>query len=271
MNQDSLRSKLIELEEPIEHFNLIFTGKASKKVDGFYRPLERTIYIHNKNMKDEMQLVYTAIHEYAHHLHTVKSTRPISNRCHTGEFWAIFHRLIEKAEKKGFYKNNYSLNAPLKALTEDLKTNYLTKHGILMRELGEKLIEAQHLCCQSNIDFTDYVDRILGLGRLPAKTIMKVAQAKIDPQIGYENMKLVSAIPNPQKREEAIQALKEGQTAAIIKADYKEDKNKSLLTQQEQLLMEKKRLEKTIRSLNQKLELIDQQIAACSDQSGSEK
>lgn len=271
MNQESVKAKLIELEDPIEHFELIFTGKASKKVDGFYKPAERTIYIHNKNMKEDNQIIYTAIHEYAHHLHTVKSPFPPSNRCHTGEFWAIFHRLVEKAESMGIYKNNYESNQSLKNLTEDLKKNYLAQNGRLMVEFGEKLLEAQRLCFLSCIDFSDYADRILGLGRLTAKTIMKVAQSKIDPTIGYENMKLVATIADPSEREKAVEAFKSGESAAIVKSEYKTGSPKPSISPQEQLLIEKKRLEKTISSLNQKLMLIDQQIAAYSDQKGDSK
>ena len=67
MNQDQLADKLRTLAD-VPPFTLVFSGKKSKKVDGLYKPAEREILIHNKNMSGDSDLIYTAIHEFAHHI-----------------------------------------------------------------------------------------------------------------------------------------------------------------------------------------------------------
>ncbi|MDR0601298.1 MAG: hypothetical protein LBG42_02855, partial [Treponema sp.] len=73
MNQDQVKAKLLAIEDAPLEFSLVFSGKSSKKVNGLYKPESREIIIHNKNFtaeggQNENLLLYTAIHEYAHHL-----------------------------------------------------------------------------------------------------------------------------------------------------------------------------------------------------------
>ena len=83
MNQDQVKEKLLAIEDAPLEFSVIFSGKRSKKVNGLYKPDTREILIHNKNFQGgsggekaqgatataDNLLIYTAIHEYAHHLH----------------------------------------------------------------------------------------------------------------------------------------------------------------------------------------------------------
>jgi hypothetical protein len=50
-----------------------FQGKAVKKSMVFISLKQLEIIIHNHNFKDDNALLYTAIHEYAHHVHFSKS------------------------------------------------------------------------------------------------------------------------------------------------------------------------------------------------------
>ena len=97
MNQTQVKDILLQLKDDVQEFTVIFSGKKSTKVDGLYKPLTREIIIHNKNTEDENAIVYTSIHEFAHHVHVSSSVVPVSRRAHTKEFWAILHSLMEKA------------------------------------------------------------------------------------------------------------------------------------------------------------------------------
>ena len=68
MNQDQIKEMLLKIEDSELDFSVTFTGKESKKVNGLYKPDTHEILLHTKNFKTDNQLIYTAIHEYAHHL-----------------------------------------------------------------------------------------------------------------------------------------------------------------------------------------------------------
>ncbi|MCK4514270.1 MAG: hypothetical protein KAU31_03380, partial [Spirochaetaceae bacterium] len=69
MNQDQVKEQLLRLEDDTEEFFLIFSGKRSKKANGLYHPDTREIILHNRNFESDTALMYTAIHEFAHHIH----------------------------------------------------------------------------------------------------------------------------------------------------------------------------------------------------------
>jgi hypothetical protein len=126
MNQDKVKTILLDIEDTELDFSVIFSGKKSRKVNGLYKPDTREILIHNKNFTDETGLnenllIYTAIHEYAHHQHSCKNGGRLSARAHTSDFWAIFHGLLEKAEAKGLYQNTIEESPELKKLTAEIK------------------------------------------------------------------------------------------------------------------------------------------------------
>ena len=80
MNQSQIKDLLLRLEEDVEEFSVIFSGKKSLKVDGLYKPESREIIIHNKNTEDQNAIFYTSVHEFAHHIHVTKSVVPVSRR-----------------------------------------------------------------------------------------------------------------------------------------------------------------------------------------------
>ena len=121
MNQDQLKEQLLILESQVDHFSVIFSGKSSKKVDGLYHPEKREIIIHNKNMTTDSEILYTGIHEFAHHIHFSRSAVPVSNRSHTGAFWDIFHTLLLKAEELGMYNSPFETLEEFLNLTEKIK------------------------------------------------------------------------------------------------------------------------------------------------------
>ena len=151
MNQEQVKEKLLQLNRNAEDFSLLFSGKKSRKVNGLYKPESREIIIHNRNFNDDNPLIYTAIHEFAHHIHFTGAAVPISSRAHTKEFWGIFHSLLYKAEEKGVYINIFEKNKDFIELTGEIKNNYLSKNGELMKDLGRLLIKAIKLCEEHSI------------------------------------------------------------------------------------------------------------------------
>ena len=107
MNNDQIKEILLSIEETEIDFTVTMSGKESKKVNGLYKPESHEIILHNLNFKSDNQLIYTAIHEYTHHLMTERKLEQTGgldvckSRAHTNDFWAKFHELLEKAEEQG--------------------------------------------------------------------------------------------------------------------------------------------------------------------------
>ena len=258
MNQDQVKELLMKLDSKTEDFSVIFSGKTSKKVDGLYYPDRREIIIHNKNFTDDNQLIYTALHEFAHHMHHTRSSVPVSNRAHTIAFWDIFHRLLFLAEEKGVYANIFKKDRRFVDLTEKIRKNYLAANGQLMKDLGALLEEAARLCGELNVSFDDYVDRELLLHRGAAKMLVKIRAMNINPVIGYENMKTVASIRDGAVRAQAEEAFSDGKTPDMVRAEFtSRNKSDGSLTV---LLEERDKLERSIDTLTKKLAKIERRI-----------
>lgn len=259
MNQDQVKEQLLRLDEEVEEFRVVFTGKKSKKANGLYYPDSREIIIHNHNFADDNQLLYTAIHEFAHHLHFTRSPVPVGSRAHTIEFRNILHDLLERAEEMGIYRNIFRTNPEFMALTYRIRRDFMGPNGELMKRFGEALIEAQRLCEKHNARFEDYVERVLSLNTKSANTIIKTHSYDIDPSIGYENMATVAGIADPDRRKEAEEAFAAGRSPDRVKAMLKKKPDEEPEAR-EQLMKEKQRLERTIQSLQDKLRSVEDRL-----------
>ncbi|HHU36219.1 MAG TPA: hypothetical protein GXZ47_03220 [Treponema sp.] len=258
MNQDQIKEMLLSIEETSLDFSVTFTGKKSKKVNGLYKPDTLEILIHNENFTNESQLVYTAIHEYAHHLQCEADGVLRSARAHSAVFWARFHRLLEKAEKMGLYRIDMESSPELSKLTEEIQEKYLAENGRLMKELGKLLMRAHEICNDAGIRYEDYIDRVLCLPRVAAKAVVKIGALDINPAIGYENMKTVAAQPTAEGRA----AAEEKFTARRSPDSVKTELSRKLEAEDpvERLAKEKIRLEKTIATLTARLEKIEESL-----------
>jgi hypothetical protein len=260
MNQDQVKEQLLRLDEDVEEFAVIFTGKKSKKANGLYYPDSREIIIHNHNFDDDNQLIYTAIHEFAHHVHFTRSPVPVGNRAHTIEFRNILHELLERAEELGVYRNVFRTNAEFMALTYRIRRDFLGPNGELMKRFGAALIEAQQLCERYNARFEDYAERVLGLNTKSANTMIKTHTYDISPAIGYENMATVAGIADPDKRQEAEEAFAGGQSPDRVKAMIRQNPARAEEQPRDRLMKEKRRLERTIESLQDKLRNVEDRL-----------
>ncbi|MDR1786198.1 MAG: hypothetical protein LBR23_07050 [Spirochaetaceae bacterium] len=268
MNQDSVKAMLLDLENTSLDFSVIFTGKASKRVNGLYKPDTLEILLHNKNFSSDGQLVYTAIHEYAHHLEheklaermggleNAKALSPL--RFHTTDFWARFHRLLEAAEEKGYYKLDPRVSEELGALTEQIRKQ-VEQNGVFMRELGDLLIKAQELCRQEKIRYEDYVDRVLLLPRNAARAITRASLFQVNPAIGGENMKYVASLGPEEKRKAAEAQFLAGKSPDTVRSQA--GKPAGELDRKTQWEREKNRLEKTIEALTKRLHIVEENLA----------
>lgn len=259
MNQDQVKQQLLRLEEDVEEFFLVFSGKSSKKVNGLYHPDTREIVIHNKNFQSDNALLYTAIHEFAHHVHITRSPVPVGPRAHTREFRRILHTLLDRAEKLGVYRNIFDETPEFIALTARIRREFMTKNGDLMKDFGRVLIEAQALCDRYNARFEDYVERVLSMDRSSATTIMKVHSLDIDSQIGFENMSTVARIGDEDKRDQAQEAFARGMSPDLVKSFIRSD-DPLADDPVKTLVKEKRRIERTIDSLQKKLVEVDARL-----------
>ena len=269
MTNEKIKEILLDIMETNIDFTVIQTGKESKRVNGFYKPDTHEIFLHNLNFKAENQLVYTAVHEYTHHIVTEKKleldpTYVCNSKVHTQEFWAKFCELLGIAEQKGYYSLGWESNPELKALTEDIKENYLAKNGQLMLEFGKKLTRAWELCKEADIRYEDYIDRVLCLPRSSERDIRKVSAVEVNPAIGFDNMKVVASVKKKDDRadieQEFLQGGKSPSTVReLMKQKTSQKKEEDAKTRLER---EKNRLEKTIAQLTQRLEVVEESLAS---------
>ncbi|QEN05813.1 hypothetical protein EW093_14245 [Thiospirochaeta perfilievii] len=259
MNQDKVKEILLELDSSVEDFSVVFTGKESTKVDGLYNRETCEILIHNRNFKDDNALIYTAIHEFAHHIQFTKIDPDRSSRAHTVSFWNTFHSLLDVAEEKKYYINIFNSDDKFLNLTKEIKENYLTQNGQLMKDFGKLLVEAYDLCQRNHAEFEDYVDRALCMNRSAAKNIMKVYAMDVEPSLGFDNMKIVAGVKDNNQRKKAEESFKQGLSPNEVRAEINESKPEPKITIKK-LESEKVRLEKSIHALQVKLADLEMKI-----------
>lgn len=258
MNQEQIKNLLLSVEEAPLDFSVVLSGKKSRKVNGLYKPDTREIILHNKNFTNDNLLMYTALHEYAHHLRSCKHDGPQPSRTHTQEFWATFHHLLEKAEAKKVYTNVYTESSELATLTETIREKYIKQNGTLFKELGSSLIAARDLCEKQGLRFEDYIDRVLCIPRLAARIAIKSYSYDLDPAIGVENMRFVSAISDEAERGAAEKALLSGQSPDSVKISRRTARNGD--EPRIKLEHEKTRLERTIETLAKRLKEVENEL-----------
>ena len=258
MTQDEVKEKLLAIEDAPLDFTVIFSGKKSKKVNGLYKPDSREIIIHNRNFTDNNLLMYTAIHEYAHHHHACARGGHLSPKAHTAEFWAILHGLLEQAEQKKVYSDVFSGSSELEALTTEIRKKYLTENGNLVKELGQLLLKAHDLCAAIGGRYEDYIDRVLRIPRQAATLAVRMHQYNLNPETGADNMRFLAGIANGEKRQAAETALLSGKSPDSVKIALRQkpdDEDPRL-----KLEKEKNRLERTIASLSKRLLEVEREL-----------
>jgi hypothetical protein len=261
MDREKVKEKLLAIEDAPLEFSLVFSGKKSKKVNGLYKIETREIIIHNRNFASDEAgnnlLLYTAIHEYAHHLHACSQGGRLSARAHTTEFWAIFHNLLEKAEAKKIYRDVFKGSPELAKLTDLIRAKYLKNNGELVKEMGKQLLKAHELCVKLGIRFEDWVDRMLRIPRAAANMSIKAYEFDLAPEVGPDNMRFLAAIRDNEKRESAQASLIKGKSPDTVKMSVRGKKDDDPVALLEK---EKTRLERTIETLNKRLAEVNREL-----------
>jgi hypothetical protein len=260
MNAAQIKEQLLAIEDTDEYFEVVLSGKTSKKVNGLYKPESREIVLHNRNFTSDNLLLYTAIHEYAHHIHFTSPDPPKSARSHTRRFWSILHELLNRAESLGIYRNIFEEDERFRRLTERIREQFIGPHGALMKQLGQVLAEAQQLCDETGARFEDYVERVLQLERSETKHLLRVGRSELPEEIGYENMKFLSKVKEPEQRQEALEQLRSGDTPDMLKERFAARRSKEPEDPTEKLRREKERILNNIDRLNRRLEEIEQEL-----------
>lgn len=267
MTNEQIKSNLLKLEANVSDFSVIMSGKQSKKVNGLYKPQTHEIILHNRNFSNDNQLMFTAIHEFAHHLQFTSTQKPISARVHTAQFWDIFHSLLNKAEELGLYQNLSLSHPDFMNLTERIKNQFIRPHGELIKAFGEVLLEAHSLCEKHKVNFIDYVQRVLKLTQNQALSLIKLSQTDINPAVGYENMKTLLRIRDEKQRKEAEKELLGQASPFMIKMQYQTKKEEP--DPLKALMTEKKRLERQIDNLQKRLQEIKQKLASLEEKNAA--
>ena len=180
MNQDIVQERLEKLypEEGGARFQVIFNGKKSTRVNGKYIIDNHDIIIFNLNFKHEGALMYTAIHELAHHILVMQYGT--LGKGHPSLFWATFHDLLAQAEKLHLWKTP-DLDDEQTELVEEIAA-LLPRVTALEMEIGSKLMELHASVEESGGRIEDLIDRKLRMSKTSAKLFQKL-MAKLDDAI----------------------------------------------------------------------------------------
>lgn len=262
MDNESIKRILLDIREAKTDFTVVQSGKECARVNGLYKPDTREIILHNGNFTTDNQEVYTAVHEYTHHLIAESNAEkglPIpGSRVHNQAFWATFDELIAEAEKKGYYKLDIDSSPELASLTVTLQKDYIARNGEIMRDFGRLLARAHELCDAANIRYEDYIDRILRLPRISARDAERVGASNVATNLGYDNMKMISAIKDDGKRAHALEMLSNGRSVASVRNALKSPPAE--LDEKSMLEKEKARLERTIEQLQERLKDVERRL-----------
>jgi hypothetical protein len=271
MNQEQTKELLLRLEPQAPDFQLVFTGKTSKKVNGLYKPETREILLHNKNFASDEELVYTAIHEFAHHLHFCSSAKPTTMRSHNSVYWSLFHRLLAKAEELNLYKNVFIEEPEFQKLTDEIKHKYLATNGQLMKDFGQALLQAVQLCGKHHVRFEDYMDRVLCIPRATAKTVMASFAQDVTPDFGFDHLKMMTSVKDAEVRRDMELKRREGYSTEMLRQELKGEPLPEITpapmpdpveAQVDLLERSREQLQKKIEDWSRKLEELDQKIEA---------
>jgi chromosome segregation ATPase len=264
MNQETAKEKLQSIHESPVDYKVIFSGRKSDRVNGLYKygcdGKRPEIIIHNRNfIRDdgsinENLLMFTAVHELAHHVMAAEKGNK-SSRAHSQEFWATFHDLLDIAEGKGVY--HAEIDADTQKLIEEAR-EISARIADLQRELGRVMLAIAKSCQKTGLRSEDIIERKAQISRKSAA--IAVGAYKLGEQnIGMDIQTLAAKEQNGDRREEIIAAAHNGKSVIQAKKAApsppcpKEDETESLER-------EKRRVERTIESLTRRLEEIKDRL-----------
>jgi hypothetical protein len=251
-----VRDKLIELYPAREPFVLEFSRKKNGRVNGLYYPAYKKIVIHEKNFSSDNALMYTAIHELAHHIVSTEYGERKA-RSHTKLFWATFHNLLEAAEQKGLYRRTRA--GAMRELTE--KARKIDRNiALLQRELGDILADIDQLCEETGDRYEDVVEHDIGMARLTARKARVAAGLPSDAELGQDAQALVLRAGSAAKQAAVIEQAEMGKSIAQIEELARPRPRAHIEDAMSILTKEKRRIEAAIKGLQFQLERIAREL-----------
>jgi prefoldin subunit 5 len=259
MNQEAVREKLSRLRQCKETFSVVFSGKKSKRVNGLYSYFRREILIHNLNFVgednacDDNRLIYTAIHELAHHLLATEFGER-GTRCHTQLFWSCFHDLLEEAERQGIYR--LELTPEAQALADQAR-ELSRQIAALQRELGGILERLHEKCVEQHIRTEDVFQRKLQLTTSTARKAIAAAELGLSEgdRIGVDQQAAILGARSPEVQAAILEGSRAGKTVEQLKRPAVPPSS-GPDDELNELVRERERLETAIQSLNHRLALV---------------
>lgn len=257
MTDEAIKEKLKALYECKADFMVIQTGKKSASVNGLYlyKSEPHEIILHN-NFATENELMYTAIHEFAHHVMMAENGAK-SSRSHSGLFWKTYYDLLDKAIEEGVYsRTRCTETADLIETAKNLQKAIADAQA----RLGDIIAKLNESCRKNNERIEDVIEHDLQMTRSKAKDLLKLknsAGVRSD-----EIVKAISSARNKEAKKAAITAAEEGKTVAQVKAIARDRMSEPSdnFESPDRLMKEKKRLVKTIECLQERLEIVEEKL-----------
>jgi len=258
MSQDTIKKTLLDIRATKKDFVVIFSGKKKNTVNGLYHSATCEIVLHNRNFESENDLLFTAIHEYAHHIDATEYAGLKGGaRGHTVRFWSIFHDLLDEAEKKKLYRGPDAV-AEVVEITKRIES-LLADSGRIMKEIGAALIDADGILKKNGGRIEDLIMRKLHQSMPWAKAAMSAFAYSLDKKIGMKNMGFLAAIRNPEKRAETETGLLTNKTLAQVKVNAGGESEPGDIV--ERLKKEVARIDRTIESLSRRRDEVKKELS----------
>ncbi len=254
MINEEIKETLKKLYNCNNDFTVTQTGKKSPKVNGLYKPATKEIFIHNRNFNTDNELIFTAIHEFTHHILTTEKNMK-SSKSHTSLFWATFYNLIDKAESLGIYsrKRSEETEKLIKEISDIQKQLIETQ-----KNLGKVITKLYKSCIDNGERIEDVIEHDCQITRKKAKELMQMASKQ--NETSDEMTKAIESAKDEQQKKAAIKAAEEGKTLDQVKTIAKATPCDDGLDTPSQLIKEKNRLERTIERLNDRLIQVEETL-----------
>ena len=193
-NQDDLKETLLKVVgENDRDFSVVFTGKKSTRVDGLYK--ESVIYVNNRNFDVWNDLVFTGLHELAHHVDRNRK----APKHHDSRWKAIFCGILKKAIDAKVYIDVFSDKEsgiyPFSAAVRETDN----KIAALTKQLGKELISLHAECEKDGHPFDDFIMRYMGKNIHEIKKIMKSFASDIISDHGTTAMIRLAGSSGPER------------------------------------------------------------------------
>ena len=227
INQDITKKILLKLQETDTDFYITFSGKRSSKVNGLYLSTSHEIIIHNKNFKNNNQLIYTAIHEYSHHIMWCKYHELGKIPGHTNEFWSMMYDLLDRAETQGLYKKypGDPAKEEIQMLVGEAKKIH-ERIASLYRELGKTIQNIRKKTEEHDVRLEDIITRECQINARTARMVERAFLYSIDEPLSQDMQQLITSQKDSIKIHSIIEGAKQGKTIYQVKEHLKTETQK---------------------------------------------